>query len=298
MGHNSQLFYTLRELGLEPGARIADFGSQDFHLPDAERVENLNQTIAAAYGAPPLSIEAPATVPASMVLTHVGFNVTTFDVDDRPGTVMLDFHTLRIPRDLYGQFDIVLNAGTSEHLCAPLGLFFAAHHICKVGGIMVHNVPVFGWGNHGFNSMTPKFWYLLALDNKYETLKAELRAVPHDVLDPGNFRGPHLDYIQGFNDFAQNSAMIELRFRRTTGQCFVPPIDVERSLPLPFAQLHRNALEPFVATGSLTAAEADLAVGIEPPPPPPPPKWPERLADLLSRAALRLKPELQRRAHY
>lgn len=68
-----------------------------------------------------------------------------------------------------GQFDIICDAGTSEHVAPSKefhGLYEAHKHIydmCKIGGIMIHENPKTGnWKGHGDWYKTEKFYHQLA----------------------------------------------------------------------------------------------------------------------------------------
>ena len=83
-------------------------------------------------------------------LEFFGVRHVSFDTNNRSGALPWD---LSVPIDserLYdstgialGEFDIVTNFGTSEHVDAPsqLPVFRNAHHLCRFGGLMIHSVP-------------------------------------------------------------------------------------------------------------------------------------------------------------
>lgn len=243
-------------LGIAAGAAIGDCGSQDFA---ASQIEDLNQALHQHFGAEPFP--TGKILAAAEVLNRLGMDYTAFDVDGRKGTVYLDFHSLRFPRDLYGKFDATFNAGTSEHLFVPSGLFFFMHQATKVGGLMWHNVPIFGMGNHGLTNHTPKFWHQIAAYNQYEIVKSNVVPVDSSLIHSGNFYGDHLSGFNGLKEMNPPSAMIEIIFRRRFPYCFVPPFDIEDPLqPARNERLMRGALQPFIDAGSLQYVEADQAM--------------------------------------
>jgi hypothetical protein len=256
MGFPGQLIADLKQLGIWRGAEIGDCGSQDFA---ASQMSTVNQYLRSAYGTEPFPLNQITS--ARSVFERIGMKYTAFDVDGREGTVYLDFHSLRFPRDLYGRFDATFNGGTSEHLIAAHGLFFFMHQATQVGGIMWHQVPLFGWGNHGLNTHTPKFWHQLAAYNRYEVIKAAVIPVDLSTIDPNNFYGDHLSYFEGLKEFETPSALIEVVFRKKFSHCFLPPFDIDDPTQSPRTErLMRGALQPFVDAGSVAESSVDEAM--------------------------------------
>lgn len=67
----------------------------------------------------------------------------------------------------FGQFDLVTNNGTSEHVFDQCAVFMNVHGLCKEGGYMVHVLPFVPWLNHGFFNYNPIFFRDLARANEY-----------------------------------------------------------------------------------------------------------------------------------
>ncbi len=182
MGFSSKILPELYGCGAAKGAEIGDCGSQDFAASQMPEVNNLLHSL---YGAEPFVVDN--VTPAADVFRRAGYRYTCFDVDYREGTIYLDFHRFKFPRESYDKFDVTLNGGTSEHLIAPHGLMFFMHQATKVGGLMIHQVPVFGMGNHGLNNLTPKFWHQLAIYNGYEIVSAQIDPIDPKYIDSNNF---------------------------------------------------------------------------------------------------------------
>jgi hypothetical protein len=266
MGHTSQVILELKNMGLGPGSRICDCGSQDFA---ASQMPYVNEILKTHYGLEPFPEDR--ITPARDVFLRIGYDYTCVDVDRRDGTVYVDFHSGRFPRDLYGTFDVTMNAGTSEHLVTPLSLMVFMHQTTKAGGIMWHQVPVFGWANHGLNNLTPKFWHQLAAYNRYQILEGRIIPTETSPAVMGNFYGEHLNWISNLRDHEQNSALIQVSYRKPHDYCFLPPFDLEVNPDDQSAELlFRGALAPFVDAGSLTTAEVDASIAVHFGRPPPP----------------------------
>jgi hypothetical protein len=74
-----------------------------------------------------------------------------------------------------GEFDLVTNFGTTEHIEPnQFEPFLHIHNLCKVGGIMIHEVPVFGhWPGHCRYYYDENFFLYLSEKNNYDILEME-----------------------------------------------------------------------------------------------------------------------------
>ncbi len=256
MGYPSYILHDLHILKVKPGLVIGDCGSQDFA---ASQIPTLNELLKRYFDKEPINKDCMLT--AREVFEHIGYNYTCFDVDNRPETKYLNYQSLCFPRKYYGHFDIMMNAGTSEHLVAPISQLFFMHQATKPGGLMYHSVPMFGWGNHGLNNLTPKFWVLLALYNDYEIVDARLSKTHSESMDRGNFFNEYLACIKGLKEYPIDSAEITIVFRKKHNFCFIPPFDVDDPSPSENTErIIRDTLLPFEKMGSITAQEIQEAM--------------------------------------
>lgn len=256
MGYPADIIYQLHKFGVAPGSSLGDCGSQDFA---ESQISHVNRFSSELFG---LDERLPmAVTTARDVFNRLGFSYTCFDVDHRDGTEYLDFHSLRFPRERYNSFDMTLDGGTIEHLNSPIGLLFFMHQATKVGGLMWHIAPAFGWGNHGLNNLTPKYWLMLAAYNNYEIVDAEIIPTTFHNMPPGNEYGDHLSFVRGLETFRQSSAMMRIIFRKRVDNCFLPPFDIDNPTPSPKTErLLRDSLGPLRAAGSVTAEEIEKAI--------------------------------------
>ena len=92
---------------------------------------------------------------------------TAIDFHGTPEALKID---LNYPVSLGEQFDVLINAGTAEHIF-DIGQFFrSAHDLTRPGGVMVHVMPFRGWLEHGFYSFNSTFYWDLAQANGYTML--------------------------------------------------------------------------------------------------------------------------------
>ena len=255
MGYSAQILSDV--LKLDIGPRVIDVGSQDAHIASASDLSAINAAIHARRGEP-LELTPPAKVEAREVFRRAGFDYWRCDVDRRPHTVYVDITTMAFPRELRASFDYVGNVGTTEHLSNPGAGFALIHYLCKPGGIMFHDVPLYGLGIHGLVNPTPKFWHAMIRTNDYRVLGFDV--VP--VLDH-NYVGGHFNrewtYMRGIENF-QHSAMARVTLRKGADRAFVTPVDVMLDEPgLDLLGVLRGSLAPFIAAGTYTEEEAHLA---------------------------------------
>jgi len=262
--HLSQILRTTQTAG----KHVFDLGSQDVTIFDDAGAQYLRRFVE-EFGGDPNSLNAklktsfPAVISAAQIFSAAGFAYHCCDVDKRPGTAYVDFNTLAFDQSLYGQFDLVLNAGTTEHLPNPLAAFFLMHYLCRKDGLLYNEVPLSGWFNHGFNNLTPKFWHTLRWMNSYKVISAVIKPFNSDQADEGNFGGKHLDFIENLSDLEQRSANIQIIFQKVEDRGFVPPFDAvlpEGGDGKVVADLVWASLLPFAACGSLTHAAAAASV--------------------------------------
>jgi hypothetical protein len=105
--------------------------------------------------------------PSRPFWTSLGFTYTAIDYDGHRDSTALDLNTENVPDGLRGQFDLVVNTGTTEHIANQANAFRVIHDLAVLGGIMYHEVPAGSW-DHGLINYGPKFFLLLQQQNNYE----------------------------------------------------------------------------------------------------------------------------------
>ena len=237
------------------GSRVVDVGAQDVHVEHGGELDELNAAIVARGGQP---IVDASSLEAKEVFERARFEYWRCDVDQRPGTVYVDISTLVFPAEMRARFDYVGNVGTTEHLANPTAGFALIHFLCKAGGVMFHDVPLFGLGNHGLVNPTPKFWHQMIWMNDYDVLG--FHVVPIERPRADDIAHSAWSYMKGIGD-APRSAMARVMLRKRGDLAFVPPLDV----PLEAAGkdirgLLMGSLQPFIAAGSYTVDDAEHAI--------------------------------------
>lgn len=107
---------------------------------------------------------------------HVSIDITGLD-----GSLPYDLNNLDLPN--IGEFDLVTNFGTTEHIEPnQYEPFKNIHKFCKLNGVMIHEVPaVGGWNGHCKFYYDENFFLQLADENNYEII--ELKRNTYEVGD-------------------------------------------------------------------------------------------------------------------
>jgi hypothetical protein len=214
---------------LPSSPRIMELGSNDLNVQGKEDIALANELIAAISGGKgkTFTVDAtPCAVPARQFYDCLGWEYYCLDVDRRPHTLHIDLNSGGFDARFKGYFDIVTNHGTTEHVMNPIASFFAIHELAKPGGIIVHDTPVLGMGNHGFLNLTPKFWHTMIFFNEYEVMEGRVREVDPKLFDAANFFLPHLGFLEGLQAIAYKVAIITVVLKKVGDRVYLPPLDM------------------------------------------------------------------------
>jgi len=131
----------------------------------------------------------------------IGFSkYLAIDVNTEKDAIALDLNLdLRKEYNYTEQYDLVTNNGTGEHIFNQLTVFKNVHDLCKVGGIMIHNLPFTGYLDHGFYNFQPNLFVELARSNKY-TMKH---------LWIGSSDGKRVEKIDVLNGYYKNNDFLK-----------------------------------------------------------------------------------------
>ena len=98
----------------------------------------------------------------------VGMRYVSFDIAAGYRTTILDLNHAVLPIAFQGEFDLVLNFGTTEHILNQLNGFKVIHDAAKVDGYIYHSLPAVGYVDHGYVTYTGRCFFDLAGCNDYE----------------------------------------------------------------------------------------------------------------------------------
>lgn len=104
--------------------------------------------------------------------TNLGYRHTSIDWNGQDGALPLDLTQSIEDPSLVGQFDVLTNSGTTEHVTDQYACFRNLHRLVKPGGVLVHLNPMTGsWPGHGIHYYTFDFHLRLAAACGYQILK-------------------------------------------------------------------------------------------------------------------------------
>jgi SAM-dependent methyltransferase len=172
----------LKRMGALRGARsVAEIGAQQLSdtlilSPNLDELARLFDTAQLSFqpvGMENFTHHAPLaqTFWQALGLKHAS-------IDLAGGTTQLDLNNDRVPENLRGAFDLVINAGTTEHLANQENAFRVIHDLTRPGGLMYHEVPGSSCTDHGFLAYQPKFFHRLMQQNDYQKVMFKVVASP------------------------------------------------------------------------------------------------------------------------
>jgi SAM-dependent methyltransferase len=144
---------------------------------------------------------------AESLMSALGYPmVEALDFTDAEGAAHIHDLNAPLPEALAGQFDLVIDGGTSEHIFHISTALESCHRMLRPGGVFMSFVACDGWFGHGFFQTGPdvpwRFWHHSL---GYEMLEVSIvprrspaRLIP--VADPTNrprggelaLAGPHM----------------------------------------------------------------------------------------------------------
>jgi hypothetical protein len=198
-----------------------------YKLFDREPAElGLEQKTAIVDGIERQAESAPASQP---FWESLGFAYDAVEYGGHRGVTSLDLNRDSVPVSLQGAFDLVVNAGTTEHVINQDNAFRVIHDLAKVGGVMLHELPGGGMLTHGVVSYNPQFFWLLCRDNNYSVFDL---TVSHAADVPISN-----DVVASNAQFAKSRNAIQTQInvpillltailQKTNGNAFVTPLDV------------------------------------------------------------------------
>jgi hypothetical protein len=260
VSYNAEIFAQIRSSGLKQGCPVLSLGSQTVYIGSQKDIALIDRFIE-FFGGKPLrqQAEIPAAIDPRSIFERAGFQYCSTGPDVEG---YINLSKLVFPRELRDRFGLVLNIGFSEHFANPVACLAFMHYAARVGGVLYHDLPLFGWGNHGLVSMTPKFWHALIWMNGYERISTSVSRVVESAVEPGNFYHGYLRYLHGLEQARDISWMVRAILRKTNGDVFLPPYDAV--LPTSDggkeAALLHGALEPFVNAGVWTDEEVCASI--------------------------------------
>ena len=217
---------------LPPGATICDIGAtQLFDDENQESSRGFLSYYAERFpGATPPEKVPPEELKSITqsgflgdLLILAGFEYKALDIFHATNTILFDLNVHEPGPDLVGQFDLVMNLGTTEHVFNQLRSFETIHALMKVNGVCYHDLPMAGYLNHALYRYDPLFFSLIVPANGYELIMEQVTVGPdRSVTDKLRAMGYKISSIADVG--------IEAIYRRTNPDPFKVPLETSTSL--------------------------------------------------------------------
>jgi hypothetical protein len=166
-----ELYRQLKIQGaLEGITEVVELGSQDYWCPQKNLISGLFEAFGRRVDAKTYLTDTASLKPAKLIYEAIGLKYVCIDVDGRDGSLPWDLNFDAIPPEHVGQYGLVTNHGTTEHIVNQFNAFKAIHDLARPGGIILHILPFAGYFDHGFFNYQPNFFEALARYNSYQTL--------------------------------------------------------------------------------------------------------------------------------
>jgi SAM-dependent methyltransferase len=221
---------------LDRAKRVVEIGAQQLadsllEAPELAQLYLLFDRKPVHLGAPVGTNNFAAQAPTSRQLwTSLGLEYAAVDlVGD---AIRVDLNREQVPPMMRGQFDLVINAGTTEHVANQDNAFRVIHDLCRAGGLMLHEVPCQGMMTHGLVSYNPNLFWSLARDNGYEIICLKTCADGECDL-PAKVMEINARFGRGYVIPAQHRMLqgftIRAALRKVDHRAFASPLDFPKT---------------------------------------------------------------------
>lgn len=125
----------------------------------------------------------------------LGFSkVESLDVTDAESPTYTWDLNKPIPAKFHNQYDVILDGGTSEHICNIPQVLKNIHLMLKDDGIVIHAAnPIHNHVDHGYYSFSPSLFYDYYFVNSYDILQSYILRLNKNV----NKKWTLYDYYPG-----------------------------------------------------------------------------------------------------
>jgi hypothetical protein len=157
----------------------------------------------------------------------LGISYACIEYAGQDGSLALDLNRDDAPVALRNRFDLIVNAGTTEHVVNQENAFRLIHDMTTPGGLMIHEVPCSGMLNHGFVKYTPNFFFRLCKFNDYFPVSIKTRTFRRSQV-PADVRASNIQFGGGIDPIDVDEVtdfLIYAALRKQHDTPFMTPLD-------------------------------------------------------------------------
>ena len=230
---------------LRPGGSVVEIGAQqlsnDF-LRATHQIDELARLfgIQGPLGLPPpleprysavgMEMQADDAPRSDAFWRWLGYKYAAVDVDNSPDSIPLDLNFDSVPAESVGGYDLVINAGTTEHVANQLNAMKIVHDLTKLNGVMIHRLPAQGFHNHGLINYNLKFFWMLSRSNLYRWIVMDFETTePMHQIDPDiltTLKTYIPSSVARVEQYRAADCAVTIAMQKVIDIDFIPPLDV------------------------------------------------------------------------
>lgn len=168
--------------------------------------------------------------PAARLFARFGFaSVESIDIEASEGaTYLFDLNHHDLPAVMAGNFDLVFNGGTIEHVFHLPNALANISRMLRDGGVVMHVLPCHNWVDHGYYQFSPCLMFDYYRAAGFECLESMLLGYAADEPDRWIVRcAPPGLFGAGLAGVLGDSIYLQLFAARRTGNIELYPVPVQ-----------------------------------------------------------------------
>jgi hypothetical protein len=187
------------------------------------------------------------------LLKTAGFRYLALDIFQAPDTRLFDLNLHTVPAELAGQFDLVTNFGTTEHVLNQMLALRTMHDLARPGALIHHDLPHRGYHAHGYFNYNPILFEDLARANGYEVVlqafsRGDWRHAPASLTEHGFDKAGYRDRGLEIVLKKTNDTPFRIPLETTTSDGEIEPTIWQGGSGDPLVVVTRTQIETVVVT--------------------------------------------------
>ena len=111
----------------------------------------------------------------------LGFQkIKSLDSNNFEGASFIYDMNVSLNNNEFGEYDLVYDGGTTEHIFDQLTVLDNIFQLVKVGGLIIHHTPANNFLDHGYHQPSPSFYYEYYMANGFDLIESYLIESTYD----------------------------------------------------------------------------------------------------------------------